>query len=84
MKPPPMPKSDGSLVPGRIYFGAAYYNEYQPTERLDRDLDLMASAGFSVIRVGESVWSTWEPEDGRFQLDWLAPVVEGPIGAGSV
>jgi beta-galactosidase len=77
MKPPPMPKSDGSLVPGRIYFGAAYYNEYQPTERLDRDLDLMASAGFSVIRVGESVWSTWEPEDGRFQLDWLAPVVEG-------
>ena len=79
-----MPQSDRSLVPGRIYFGAAYYNEYQPTERLERDLDLMASAGFSVIRVGESVWSTWEPEDGQFQLDWLAPVVDGAQRRGSV
>ena len=24
----------------------------------------MAAAGFPVIRVGESVWSTWEPRDG--------------------
>jgi beta-galactosidase len=36
----------------------------------------MARAGFSVIRVGESVWSTWEPEDGRFELDWLEPVLD--------
>jgi beta-galactosidase len=61
---------------GRILFGAAYYAEYQPYERLTTDLDLMAQAGFSVIRVGESVWSTWEPEDGRFSLDWLQPVLD--------
>ena len=41
------------------------------------DLDLMVEARFSVIRVGESVWSTWEPEDGRFDLDWLQPVLDG-------
>ena len=29
-----------------------------------------------MIRVGESVWSTWEPEDGRFELDWLEPVLD--------
>jgi beta-galactosidase len=29
-----------------------------------------------VIRVGESVWSTWEPEEGRFELDWLEPVLD--------
>jgi beta-galactosidase len=61
----------------RVLFGAAYYHEYQPAPRLDTDLDLMAEAGFSVIRVGESVWTTWEPEDGRFDLDWLAPVLDG-------
>jgi beta-galactosidase len=55
----------------------AYYAEYQPYDRLDRDLDLMAQAGLNVIRVGESVWSTWEPEDGRFNLDWLQPVLDG-------
>ena len=60
-----------------MHFGAAYYHEYQPTERLDADLDLMAAAGMSVIRVGESVWSTWEPSDGEFQLDWLQPVADG-------
>jgi beta-galactosidase len=67
------------VVPPRkqVLFGAAYYHEYQPSPRLDTDLDLMAEAGFSVIRVGESVWTTWEPEDGRFDLDWLAPVLDG-------
>jgi beta-galactosidase len=64
-------------LPRRVLFGAAYYHEYQPTERLKDDLDLMAEARFTVIRVGESVWSTWEPENGRFDLDWLQPVLDG-------
>ncbi|KQQ07402.1 beta-galactosidase [Rathayibacter sp. Leaf296] len=66
----------------RILFGAAYYHEYQPTSRLGsrdlaEDLRLMKAAGFTVIRVGESVWSTWEPENGVFDLDWLQPVLDG-------
>ncbi|WP_433558502.1 beta-galactosidase [Pseudonocardia xinjiangensis] len=64
-------------LPARVLFGAAYYHEYQPYERLKTDLDLMVDARFSVIRVGESVWSTWEPENGRFDLDWLQPVLDG-------
>jgi beta-galactosidase len=64
-------------LPSRVLFGAAYYYEYQPYERLKTDLDLMAEAQFTVIRVGESVWSTWEPENGRFDLDWLQPVLDG-------
>ena len=69
------------LPPG-VLFGAAYYHEYQPTDRLETDLDLMAEAGFTVIRVGESVWSTWEPENGRFDLDWLQPVLDGAHARG--
>ncbi|WP_035839726.1 beta-galactosidase [Kitasatospora azatica] len=63
-------------LPPRVLFGAAYYPEYQPYERLKEDLDLMVEAKFTVIRVGESVWSTWEPEDGRFDLDWLQPALD--------
>lgn len=66
-----------AVLPARVLFGAAYYHEYQPYERLRTDLDLMADANFTVIRVGESVWSTWEPENGRFDLDWLQPVLDG-------
>src|ERR1700704_4425953 len=60
-----------------VLFGAAYYAEYQEEGTLDRDLDLMVEAGFTVIRVGESVWSTWEPRNGEFDLDWLQPVLDG-------
>ncbi len=59
-----------------VLFGAAYYPEYLPSDRLETDLDLMHDAGFNVIRVGESTWSTWEPDDGRFELEWLAPVLD--------
>lgn len=65
-----------------VLFGAAYYAEYQPEGTLDRDLDLMAEAGFTVIRVGESVWSTWEPREGVFELDWLQPVLDGAHARG--
>ncbi len=64
-------------VPSRILFGAAYYAEYHRDDRTVTDLDLMQQAGFTVIRVGESVWSTWEPRDNEFDLDWLQPVLDG-------
>ncbi|MEU6103698.1 beta-galactosidase [Streptomyces flaveolus] len=65
-----------SRLPRRVLFGAAYYAEYQRGRRVTEDFDRMVAAGFSVIRVGESVWSTWEPENGRFNLDWLQPVLD--------
>jgi beta-galactosidase len=77
MKGHSVPDLSGPELPARVLFGAAYYHEYQPYERLKTDLDLMVDARFSVIRVGESVWSTWEPENGRFDLDWLQPVLDG-------
>ena len=66
----------------RVLFGAAYYAEYRPSRAIDEDLDLMQRAGFSVIRVGESVWSTWEPRDGEFELEWLRPVLDGAHSRG--
>lgn len=75
-------RSTQRFEPTGILFGAAYYAEYHTADRTQQDLDLMAAAGFSVIRVGESVWSTWEPEDGRFDLDWLAPVLDGALRRG--
>ena len=62
--------------PSGLLYGVAYYPEYHLTDRVETDLDLMHRAGINVIRVGESVWSTWEPRDGEFDLDWLAPVLD--------
>ncbi|MEU6714372.1 beta-galactosidase [Nonomuraea sp. NPDC046802] len=60
-----------------IRFGTAYYWEYLSAPDLERDLDLMVQAKIDTIRVGESVWSTWEPRDGEFDLEWLTPVLDG-------
>jgi len=65
-----------------IRFGAAYYPEYFPGSDPVAQIALMREAGFTVIRVGESVWSTWEPEDGRFDLDWLQPTLDAAHEAG--
>ena len=53
-----------------------------PTTVSDATSTSWREAGFTVIRVGESVWSTWEPEDGRFDLDWLQPVLDGAHARG--
>ena len=58
-----------------ILYGAAYYPEYMPYERTDEDIALMKKAGINVVRVGESTWGLWEPEDGRFEYAWMDRVI---------
>jgi beta-galactosidase len=65
-----------------VLYGVAYYPEYMPYERLDKDVALMQQAGLSVVRVGESGWGLWEPEDGRFEYAWMDRVVEKMTKAG--
>lgn len=65
-----------------ILYGVAYYPEYMPTDRLDTDVALMQKAGISVVRVGESTWSTWEPRDGEFKFDWMQRVLDRLHAAG--
>jgi len=65
-----------------VLYGAAYYPEYMPYERLDKDVDLMKQAGISVVRMGESSWGLWEPEDGRFEYAWMDRVVDQMQKAG--
>lgn len=59
-----------------LLFGTAYYNEYMPCERIQQDFDLMQKIGFNVIRIAESSWSTWEPEDGEFDFSKLTTVLD--------
>jgi beta-galactosidase len=65
-----------------ILYGAAYYSEYMPYDRLDQDVQLMQKAGISVVRIGEFAWGLWEPEDGRFEFAWMDRVVDKLHAAG--
>ena len=59
-----------------VLYGVAYYPEYMPYERMDKDVELMQQAGLSVVRVGESSWGLWEPEDGRFEYAWMDRLID--------
>ena len=65
-----------------VLYGAAYYHEYMPYDRLDKDVALMKAAGLNVVRMGESTWSLWEPEDGHFEYAWMDRVVDAMGKAG--
>ncbi|WP_263382131.1 beta-galactosidase [Granulicella arctica] len=70
------------FVMSDVLYGAAYYHEYMPYERLDKDVALMKDAGLTVVRMGESTWSLWEPEDGKFEYAWMDRVVDAMGKAG--
>ncbi len=59
-----------------MLYGTAYYHEYQPYDRLEDDVKLLREANLNVVRVGESTWAKWEPEDGRFELEWMRQVLD--------
>jgi beta-glucosidase/6-phospho-beta-glucosidase/beta-galactosidase len=65
-----------------VLYGAAYYHEYMPYDRLDKDVAMMKAAGLNVVRMGESTWSLWEPEDGHFEYAWMDRVVDAMGKAG--
>ncbi len=54
-----------------IYFGAAYYDEYMPYDRIENDMEMMKKAGMNLIRIAESTWSTLEPQEGIYDFTHL-------------
>jgi beta-galactosidase len=65
-----------------VLYGVAYYHEYMPTERLEKDVQMMKDAGISAVRVGESTWSLFEPKEGEFQFDWMDRILDKMHAAG--
>jgi len=60
----------------RLHLGAAYYPEHWSEERWLEDVHLMVEAGFTVVRMGEFAWSTFEPVEGVFHFDWLDRAID--------
>lgn len=68
--------------PHTILYGAAYYEEYAPEDRLQTDVQMMKSAGITVVRIAESTWGTLEPQDGVFDYSHVDRVIQAMGKAG--
>jgi len=69
-------------LPQTILFGAAYYEEYAPTDRLDEDVRMMKETGITVVRIAESTWGTLEPQEGVFDFSHVDRVLNAMDKAG--
>lgn len=55
--------------------------DYNPEQWLDRpdilaqDIELMKKAHVNTVTLGVFSWSTLEPQEGVFELDWLADII---------
>lgn len=66
----------------KLLYGVAYYDEYMPYDRLDKDVQMMKEAGINVVRIAESTWSTVEPQDGIFNFKHIDRVLNAMHKAG--
>jgi beta-galactosidase len=60
-----------NYTPNKIHFGAAFYPEHWPEEHWHEDIRLMKEAHFTVVRMGEFAWSTFEPVENEFNFEWM-------------
>lgn len=60
-------RPEKSLMP----VGAYYYPEHWPEHQWERDINRIAELGFEFTHFAEFSWSRLEPEEGRFEFDWL-------------
>lgn len=59
-----------------LLYGAAYYDEYMPYDRLEKDVAMMKKAGINTVRIAESTWSTCEPQEGVFDFSHVIRVMD--------
>ncbi len=69
-------------MPSNLLYGVAYYDEYMPYERLQKDISMMKAAGINVVRIAESTWSTVEPQEGVFDFSHIDRVLNAMHQAG--
>lgn len=65
-----------------LLYGAAYYDEYMPYDRLQQDVAMMKKAGINTVRIAESTWSTCEPQEGVFDFSHVERVMDAMEEAG--
>jgi beta-galactosidase len=64
-----------------MYFGVDYYPEHwvypydgtpeNPESRWEVDAQMMVEAGVNVVRMGEFAWGLYEPEEGKYDFEWM-------------
>ncbi|MBI5425214.1 MAG: beta-galactosidase [Opitutae bacterium] len=67
-----------------LMYGAAWYPEQWSEATWEADLARMQAAGLNMVRIGEFAWSSLEPSESNYQLDWMERAVAAAARHGMV
>ena len=59
-----------------IFLGATYYAEQFSPDQWTDDITLMQKAGLTAVRLGDTAWSAFQPDEDIFTLDWMAGLLD--------
>ncbi len=71
-----MANKHAELKLSKMLHGADYNPEQWPEDTWPTDMELFAKAHCNVASVGVFSWAKLEPEEGRFEFDWLDRVMD--------
>lgn len=54
-----------------LLFGVDYYPDQTPEDLWEQDAVAMAAVGITNVRIAEFAWALMEPQEGRFDFQWL-------------
>ena len=60
----------------RLWYGGDYNPDQWPEEVWDEDIRLMKKAGVNLVSVGIFSWAKIEPEEGKYDFDWLDRAID--------
>ena len=67
---------------GSLFVGTCYQPVDRSPEEIRKDIALMRAAGFSLVRMGDLSWDSFEPSEGHFEFAWFDDVLKQMNEAG--
>jgi beta-galactosidase len=62
--------------PGQLFVGTCYQPIDRSPEEIDHDIAIMKHAGFSVVRMGDLSWDSFEPSPRQFKFEWFDKIMD--------
>ena len=78
---------DASLHPQwpgkrQLFVGTCYQPVDRSPEQIRKDIGLMKDAGFTMVRMGDLSWDSFEPSEGEFTFAWFDDILTQMHAAG--
>jgi beta-galactosidase len=67
---------------GQLFVGTCYQPVDRTPEEIHRDILLMKQAGFTMVRMGDLSWDSFEPAEDKFNFAWFDDIMRQMNDAG--